>query len=116
MDTRRLWIMWWSGLLAIVAFVHLLRSVLGLSVLIGTVAIPLWVSWVVFPLASGGSLWLARRARRARVQPAYRVSGAWGLGGCRPMSSEEEDYGRARTGFYRGIQASVRDVDEEDAE
>lgn len=63
METRRLWLMWWSGLLAAGTFIHLLRTMTGLPVTIGTVAIPLWVSWVIVPIAGGASLWLLRRAR-----------------------------------------------------
>ena len=63
MERRRLWMMWWSGLLAAATFVHLLRTMTGLPVMIGTVAIPLWVSWVIVPVAGVLSLWLVRRAR-----------------------------------------------------
>ena len=63
MDPRRLWMMWWSGLLAAAAFVHLLRAMLGMAVTVGTVEIPLRVSWIAGPVAGALSLWLARAGR-----------------------------------------------------
>ena len=63
MDRRRLWLMWWSGLLAAATFVHLLRTLTGLPVVIGALAVPVWVSWVVVPTAGGVSLWLVQKAR-----------------------------------------------------
>ena len=63
MDRRRMWMMWWSGLLAAATFVHLLRIMTGFSVMIGSLVIPYWVSWIVVPVAGVGSLWLLRRAR-----------------------------------------------------
>ena len=63
MERRRLWMMWWSGLLAAATFVHLFRTMTGVGVTIGSVAIPLWVSWVVVPIAGCCSLWLVRKAR-----------------------------------------------------
>ena len=63
MDARRLWMMWWSGLLAAATFVHLLRAMTGMPVTIGPVAVPLWVSWVIVPLAGGLSLELVRKGR-----------------------------------------------------
>jgi hypothetical protein len=64
METRRLWMMWWSGLLAAATFVHLVRAMTGVPVTIGSVAIPLWLSWVVVPVAGVVSLWLVRKACR----------------------------------------------------
>ena len=55
--------MWWSGLLATATFAHLLRTMTGLSVTIGSVAIPLWVSWIIVPVTGLISLWLIRKAR-----------------------------------------------------
>lgn len=63
MERRRLWMMWWAGLLAAATFVHLLRLATGLSVTIGTTSVPLWPSWVIVPVAGGLSLWLVRKAR-----------------------------------------------------
>lgn len=63
MDSRRLWMMWWSGLLAAATFAHLLRTMTGAAVTIGSAEVPLWVSWVIVPVAGGASLWLVRRAR-----------------------------------------------------
>jgi len=63
MERRRLWMMWWAGLLAAVTFVHLIRTMTGLPVTIGSVAIPLWLSWVIVPVAGFLSLWLVRQAR-----------------------------------------------------
>jgi hypothetical protein len=66
MERRRLWMMWWSGLLAMATFVHLLRVMTGLSVTIGAVAVPMWVSWAVVFVAGIISLWLVRVARGVR--------------------------------------------------
>ena len=63
MELRRLWMMWWSGVLAAATFVHLLRTMTGLPVTIGSVLIPLWVSWVIVPVAGVASLWLVRKTR-----------------------------------------------------
>jgi len=63
MDRRRLWLMWWSGLLAAACFVHLLRVMVGLPVRFGTWQVPMEVSWIVFPLAGLVSLWLVRKGR-----------------------------------------------------
>ena len=63
MERRRLWQMWWSGLLAAATFVHLGRAMVGVPVTIGSVEIPLWVSYAIVPTAGLFSLWLIRRAR-----------------------------------------------------
>ncbi len=65
MDRRRLWMMWWSGLLAAATFVHLLRTITGGPVVVGSMAVPLRVSWVIVPVAGGASVWLVRQARGA---------------------------------------------------
>ncbi len=63
MERRRLWVMWWAGFLATIAFVHLVRLLLGVSVTIGALQVPLWWSGVAVPVAGSLSLWLVRRAR-----------------------------------------------------
>lgn len=63
METRRLWLMWWAGLLALATFGHLLRLLLGWSVVVNGFAVPMWASGVIAPVAGAGSLWLVRRAR-----------------------------------------------------
>jgi hypothetical protein len=63
MERQRLWMMWWSGLFAAATFVHLLRVALGLDVAIGALHVPMWLSWVIFPLAGAVSLGLVRKAR-----------------------------------------------------
>ena len=63
MERRRLWKMWWSGVLAAATFAHLLRTMTGLPLIVGSVDVPLWVSWVIVPVAGGASLWLVRAAR-----------------------------------------------------
>ena len=63
MERRQLWLMWWSGLFAAATFVHLLRVALGVDVAIGALHIPMWLSWVIFPLAGAVSLGLVRKAR-----------------------------------------------------
>ena len=62
METRRLWRMWWSGVFAVAAFVHGLRAMAHIPVTIGTVAVQIWVSWVVFPVAGFIAGWLMRIA------------------------------------------------------
>jgi hypothetical protein len=62
MERHRLWKMWWSGALAAATFAHLLRTMTGAAVTIGSAEVPLWVSWVIVPVAGGASLWLVRRA------------------------------------------------------
>ena len=114
METRRLWRMWWSGLLAIVTFAHLLRAVMGVPVTVGTIALPLWISWVIFPLAGMGSLWFARRARGVGARPVPRAPRTGGGGCCHPTSSTT--HAPTHVGSSCGIQASGRDVDEEDTE
>lgn len=65
METRRLWMMWWSGALGLAAFAHMLRALAGVTLSVGTVSIPVWVSWVVFPAAGIASMWLMRRSLEA---------------------------------------------------
>ncbi len=62
MDARSLWRMWWSGFFGLAGGVHLVRAVTGLPLAVGGTAIPLWVSWVVFPLAGLTSAWLIWRS------------------------------------------------------
>ena len=40
-----------ATLFLIVAIMHLLRIIFGLQVEIGGLSIPLWVSWLAFPIA-----------------------------------------------------------------
>lgn len=63
MERRRLWMMWWSGLLAAATFVHLVRAMTGVPVRVGSMDIPLWASWAIVPVAGTISLWLIRTAR-----------------------------------------------------
>ena len=58
----RLWMMWWSGVFAVAAFVHLMRTLTNVSVVVGSLSIPRWLSWAVFPLAGLAAGWLMRRA------------------------------------------------------
>ena len=48
--------------MAVAALIHLMRALANIPVTIGTVAIPMWVSWVIFPLAGGLAGWLMRLA------------------------------------------------------
>lgn len=63
MSARRLWMMWWSGLLAAATFVHLIRVMSGASLVVGAVMMPLWMSGVIVAVAGPWSLWLIQRAR-----------------------------------------------------
>lgn len=48
----------------IVALLHLLRLFTSVPVLIGTSAVPIWVSWLGFPGAAGLCLWAYSLARK----------------------------------------------------
>ena len=63
MEKRRLWMMWWSGLLAAATFVHLMRAMMEVPLRVAAIDVPLWISWLIVPVAGGLSLWLIRRAR-----------------------------------------------------
>ena len=79
--------MWWSGAFALAALAHLLRAVSRVPVVVGSLSIPLWVSWLIAPLAGFASSGLVRRAleKQAGVfaQPPLPC-----LGGCHPKSME----------------------------
>jgi len=68
--------MWWSGALGIIAAVHLGRAIAGVSVSIGNVDVPIWVSVVLGLVTAAGALWLwwaaDEPARLARLQQAPR--------------------------------------------
>jgi len=57
--------MWWSGVFALAAFVHLIRAIIGLPLTVGTVSVPVWLSWIVASLAGLASGWLMQRALTA---------------------------------------------------
>ena len=90
METRRLWRMWWSGAFAVAAFVHLMRALANIPVTIGTVTIPIWVSWMVCPVAGLISGWLMRIAleRKQRLPPLPPTTT---LGGLHPKSMGTEE-------------------------
>ena len=50
---------------ALVAVLHLLRLVIGWSVIIDTWTVPMWVSWVGLVVAGGLSYYGARLAMRS---------------------------------------------------
>ena len=107
METRRLRRMWWSGVFAVAAFVHLMRALANLSVTIGTLTIPMWVSWVVFPVAGFLSGWLMRIALE-RKQPISPWPLTMARGGFHLKSvGEEEPQHAGQT--YGGIQAGASD-------
>ena len=87
MEKRRLWRMWGSGLLALVTAAHLLRALTGVQVVIGTIRIPVWVSWIVFPVAGFFSGWLMRLALEG--QEAVSSKSAAEAGGCLQNETNE---------------------------
>lgn len=91
MERRRLWQMWWSGLFAAAACVHVLRTLANVPVVIGTMAIPIWVGWVVFPLAGFVSGWLMRIALKRRSEPIPLRPSAIVPGGLHPKSMSREE-------------------------
>jgi len=42
-----------GAIFAVVALAHILRVVMGWSVVIGTWTVPMWVSWAAFVVAGG---------------------------------------------------------------
>jgi hypothetical protein len=50
---------------ALVALLHLLRLVMGWSVVIDAWTVPMWVSWIGFVVAGGLSYYGARLAMRS---------------------------------------------------
>ncbi len=104
MERRRLWMMWWSGIFTVAALVHVVRAVANMPVTIGTVAIPMWVSWVMFPLAgfiAGGFMNLAvKKKDQVLPQPPTRRGG-----GFHPQSAPKEELqhaGRTSSGIQSG--------------
>lgn len=112
MDTRRLWRMWWSGIFTVAAFVHLMRGLANIPVTIGTTAIPIWVSWVVFPVTGFMAGWLMRIAL-ARKQQLPPQSPRLASGGSYPESLGKEEP-RHASQAYCGIQAGYHTVGEDD--
>ena len=72
METRRLWMMWWSGVFAMAAFVHLLRALSGVLLVVGTVSIPVGVSWAVVLTGGAAASWLMRLAFTCGASAAPR--------------------------------------------
>jgi hypothetical protein len=99
--------MWWSGVFAVAAFVHLIRALAGFPVTVGMVAIPLWVSWVVGPVAgvmSGWLMWIAvERKPQTPPWPPPMASGGF------PQSVDKEEPRHAGQ-TYCGIQAGASDL------
>lgn len=112
MDARRLWLMWWSGVFTVVAFVHLVRSLANIPVTIGTVAIPAWISWVIFPMAGLIAGWLMCLALKQKEQMPSRPP-TLAAGGLHPKSSGKEALQHAGQ-TYCGIQAGDHAVGEDD--
>jgi hypothetical protein len=101
MDARRLWMMWWSGLFAVVAAVHAVRAAASLPVLIGSVEIGLWISWLVFPAAAALSLILLRRARAAKPASAGPRAPWEQLGGCHPCTRSADELIETQAGPFQ---------------
>lgn len=105
MNRRRLWTMWWSGMFTAAAFVHLVRALANMPVTIGTVSIPTWVSWMVFPVAAYIAGWLMNlvfeKSEQTRPQPPTTA-----FGGLHPKATGKEE---PQEVGYCGIQAGGPD-------
>jgi len=54
-----------SGIIfLVVAALHLLRLVTSETVTVGSTAVPLWISWLGFPVAAALGLWAHALARK----------------------------------------------------
>ena len=113
MDTRRLWLMWWAGIFAAATIVHLMRALSGASVVIGTISIPLWVSWTVVPLAGCISGWLMRLALE-EDKPMCPRPPASASGEPRPTAKQTEEASQPAEQPYCGIQAGAHAADDDD--
>ena len=112
MHQRKLWRMWWSGILATLTFGHLLRVLGDIPVTIGAIAIPIWVNWAIFLLAGLGSAWLMGWALEAE-EPAPQPRPPWmALGGYHPTVLAKADH-RENGEAYCGITVGYAFVDEE---
>ncbi len=103
MDTRRLWMMWWSGVFTVVASVHVVRVVGHLSVVVGAVNLPMWISWVLFPLAGLAAGWLLARALANNNQPtSQHTEGSRQLKVSEPATPPAggQPYCRIGTGYH----------------
>ena len=115
MNTRRLWMMWWSGVFSVATFVHLMRALSGVSVAIGRVSIPLSVSWVVFPITGFMAGWLMRKALEAKEPMPHRPP--WmALGGLHPKSLGKPEEPQHAGHTYCGILTGYHMVGEDDEE
>ena len=90
METRRLWQMWWSGVFAVGAVGHLIRLIAQATVVVGGVAIPLWVSAVVAAAAGTAAALLFSAARGRRSCDAARQSEPLDEGGDTVWFTREE--------------------------
>lgn len=115
MSTRRLWMMWWSGVFALATVVHLMRALANIPLIVGPVHVAVWISWVIFPLTGLAAVWLMRHAlefeERLPPPPWER------LGGCHPKSAAKEaefqHAGQPYCGVYVGYHAVGEDDEEE---
>lgn len=62
--SRRPYLLLSGTIFLVVAVLHLLRLVTSEPVLVGTTAVPLWLSWLGFPAAAALSLWAFALARK----------------------------------------------------
>lgn len=53
-----------SIFLGLVAFLHLIRAVLGVEITVGMSVVPMWMSWAAVVVTGGLSLLLWRENRR----------------------------------------------------
>jgi len=109
--------MWWSGVLGMVTFGHLFRALGGFPVTIGVVHVPVWVSWMVFPVTGFVSAWLIRRSLDMS-EPHVPPPPPWNrLGGLHPRSIASEELSRMEHAYCRiavGYDFVDEDASEED--
>ena len=120
MQMRPLWRMWWGGGLAMLSVGHLGRAFSQALAAIGSVTIPEWVSWVVFPSAGLAAVWLMRPALEERAEAQTPALPPWErLGGCHPKVAAKEPAAQAHEelvacGVYVSTYPFVDEADDEE--
>ena len=56
MEWRRVWNLWWAAVCALVAGLHALRAIEHVPVTLGSMSVPMWLSWTVAAVAAVLSL------------------------------------------------------------
>ncbi len=67
---ERLYLLISGSVFAIVGFLHLLRIFSQSSIQVGTLGIPLWLSWIAIIAASALSIWAFRLAKLLSGSPS----------------------------------------------